>query len=315
MDVIDVDAFLQFSLSHQYLLFPAFQMQTLLRKRFMGIPYWETHGQKRSKLSENKYVKLETYLTMITKKDFRGVDGWLAPKGTKSAAKEHRKTKVDRATKSVASNELDELFGTDFSTPTAAIVPKRKSSKSLGQDRRASRDYSQQQQNGVATSFITPRQSGGSQLTTPRSDSGLQYATPRSAGSSGKGAQFVSPRVTNGAGGASTNANATGSQFVSPRIGTLSNGGSNPRLLRGRSSFATPRDNSITPAISELEEFMTTFNEIPTANMRRKSVVAPAPFKAGIIVPDNDDVSIDSRASETKESDGKGKGKKRRGSM
>ncbi len=65
MDAVDVDAFLQFSTSHQYLLFPAFQLQLLLRTKIMGVSFWETHGQRRMKLSDNKYVKLEDFLTLV----------------------------------------------------------------------------------------------------------------------------------------------------------------------------------------------------------------------------------------------------------
>ncbi len=331
MDVVDVDAFLQFSTSHQYLLFPAFQLQLLLRTKIMGVSFWETHGQRRMKLSDNKYVKLEDFLTLvcfsnlcyfskfwlisfstyfsqITKKDFRGADGWLAPKG--KSPKDRGGSKGDRIAKNKSSNELEELFGADFSAPTAAIIPKRRPSKNYGQGRRPSKDYSQ----GVGSPFVSPRPNG-SQIVSPRGDNSQLFVSPRGGGTGG--AQFVSPR-----GGAA----GTGSQFVSPRGGAaVASGGAaaatvSPRQGKTRSSFVSPRgDNPNTPAISELEELITKYGEIPTANARRKSVAAPSPFKAGVIVPE--DLLAESKAGsgDMKEFEANtgpvNKNKKRRGSI
>ncbi len=201
---------------------------------------------------------------------------------------------------------MEELFGADFSAPTAAIIPKRRPSKNYGQGRRPSRDYSQ----GVGSPFVSPRPNG-SQIVSPRGDNSQLFVSPRGGGAGG--AQFVSPR----GGGA-----GTGSQFVSPRsVG----GGTacaivSPRQGKTRCSFVSPRgDNPSTPAISELEELITKYGDIPTANTRRKSVAAPSPFKAGVIAPEELLAESKAGSGDMKEFEANtgpvNKNKKRRGSI
>lgn len=65
-DAVVVDSFIEFSTSHQYLLFPAFQMQLLLRTKVMGITFWEQQSMRRLKTCDGKYLKLEDYLSFVS---------------------------------------------------------------------------------------------------------------------------------------------------------------------------------------------------------------------------------------------------------
>jgi hypothetical protein len=60
-----IGSFIEFTTSHQHLLFPAFQMQLCLRNKSIGSSFWDQQRQRRLKMCDNKYLKLEDYLTMV----------------------------------------------------------------------------------------------------------------------------------------------------------------------------------------------------------------------------------------------------------
>lgn len=62
---VGLDAFLEFTRTHHSLLWPAFQMQLALKKKMMGIGFWQTHSERRVKLTKNKYVKIKDLLQMV----------------------------------------------------------------------------------------------------------------------------------------------------------------------------------------------------------------------------------------------------------
>lgn len=59
---VNVDRYLEFARTHHSLLFPAFQLQTLLQKKIIGLAFWTHHSNKRIKLSNNKYMKIKDLL-------------------------------------------------------------------------------------------------------------------------------------------------------------------------------------------------------------------------------------------------------------
>lgn len=62
---VGLDEFLEFSRTHHSLLWPAFQMQLALKKKMMGIGFWQTHSERRVKLSKSKYVRITDLLHMV----------------------------------------------------------------------------------------------------------------------------------------------------------------------------------------------------------------------------------------------------------
>lgn len=62
---VGLDQFLEFSRTHHSLLWPAFQMQLALKKKMMGVGFWQTHAERRVKLSKNKYVKIKDLLQLV----------------------------------------------------------------------------------------------------------------------------------------------------------------------------------------------------------------------------------------------------------
>jgi hypothetical protein len=63
---IDLEIFLEFSRTHHSLLFPAFQMQLYLRKKVLGVYFWNSHCDRRIKISKNKYVKISDLLHLVS---------------------------------------------------------------------------------------------------------------------------------------------------------------------------------------------------------------------------------------------------------
>ena len=62
---VGLDQFLEFSRTHHSLLWPAFQMQLALKKKMMGVGFWQTHAERRVKLSKNKYMKIKDLLQLV----------------------------------------------------------------------------------------------------------------------------------------------------------------------------------------------------------------------------------------------------------
>lgn len=63
---VGLDQFLEFTRTHHSLLWPAFQMQLALKKKMIGIGFWQTHAERRVKLTKNKYVKIKDLLQLVS---------------------------------------------------------------------------------------------------------------------------------------------------------------------------------------------------------------------------------------------------------
>lgn len=62
---VRLDAFLTFTRTHHSLLWPAFQMQLYLKKKMLGVRFWNVHSERRVKLCKNKYVRIKDLLNMV----------------------------------------------------------------------------------------------------------------------------------------------------------------------------------------------------------------------------------------------------------
>lgn len=64
-DDIDINEFLEFARTHPGLLFPAFNMQEIIRNRVLGAAFWEHHSQKRIQISKGKYTTIGNFMVRI----------------------------------------------------------------------------------------------------------------------------------------------------------------------------------------------------------------------------------------------------------
>eukprot|EP01038_Epipyxis_sp_PR26KG_P009776 gene9776-13151_t len=69
MEDVDIDAFSKYVKLHQAMLFPAFQMQQQLQRKFFGTSFWERQGSKRIQLSKGKYVSVAQFMKIHLSKD------------------------------------------------------------------------------------------------------------------------------------------------------------------------------------------------------------------------------------------------------
>jgi hypothetical protein len=76
---VGLDQFLEFTRTHHSLLWPAFQMQLALKKKMIGIGFWQTHAERRVKLTKNKYVKIKDLLQLHAKGQLDTLDTVLVP--------------------------------------------------------------------------------------------------------------------------------------------------------------------------------------------------------------------------------------------
>lgn len=65
METFNVKRFHEYIKTHQAMLFPAFQMQLALQRKFLGVPYWEKSADKRIKLCKGKYISIEKFLLSV----------------------------------------------------------------------------------------------------------------------------------------------------------------------------------------------------------------------------------------------------------
>ena len=66
METFNVKRFHEYIKTHQAMLFPAFQMQLALQRRFLGVSYWESNADKRIQLSKGKYISVEKFLLSVS---------------------------------------------------------------------------------------------------------------------------------------------------------------------------------------------------------------------------------------------------------
>jgi hypothetical protein len=65
-DDLDVDAFVNFARTHHALLFPAFQMQSALQAKVLGVSFWENHANRRIEISKGKFVPIARFMELVT---------------------------------------------------------------------------------------------------------------------------------------------------------------------------------------------------------------------------------------------------------
>jgi hypothetical protein len=64
--LLDIEKFRLFVKTHQALLFPAFQMQLALRRKILGVRFWERNAQKRIKFSNGKYISVGNFILFVS---------------------------------------------------------------------------------------------------------------------------------------------------------------------------------------------------------------------------------------------------------
>jgi hypothetical protein len=75
--VLNIDQFSSFVKTHQALLFPAFQMQSALRRNILGAGFWESHANKRIKFTNGKYVSVGQFIVAVSVDVNVGRCGWV----------------------------------------------------------------------------------------------------------------------------------------------------------------------------------------------------------------------------------------------
>lgn len=61
---MDVDRFRSFAQTHPSVLFPAFQLQHLLRKRILGVGFWESASNRRIEVTQGKYIPIARFVEL-----------------------------------------------------------------------------------------------------------------------------------------------------------------------------------------------------------------------------------------------------------
>lgn len=64
--LLNIEAFRNFAKTHQALLFPAFQMQLALQRRFLGQRFWARNAEKRLKFSNGKYISVGNFILFVS---------------------------------------------------------------------------------------------------------------------------------------------------------------------------------------------------------------------------------------------------------
>lgn len=60
-----IDNFHKFIKNHQAMLFPAFQMQLALQRKFLGTSYWESNANRRMDLCDGKYISVGKFILEV----------------------------------------------------------------------------------------------------------------------------------------------------------------------------------------------------------------------------------------------------------
>jgi Ca2+-binding EF-hand superfamily protein len=63
---ITLSHFIEFSFHHEYLLFPAFTLQTILKEKILGKEFWRICADRRIQLSNRKYLTVRQILEMVS---------------------------------------------------------------------------------------------------------------------------------------------------------------------------------------------------------------------------------------------------------
>ena len=63
---INTTHFRDFALNHQALLYPAFVMQSALRRKILGSGFWERQTEKRMRITKGKYVPVRDFLVNVS---------------------------------------------------------------------------------------------------------------------------------------------------------------------------------------------------------------------------------------------------------
>eukprot|EP01032_Pedospumella_encystans_P011241 gene11241-13081_t len=61
-DPFTVETFRTFVKTHQALLFPAFQMQLALQRKFLGTAFWESNANRRMEICNGKYISVGNFI-------------------------------------------------------------------------------------------------------------------------------------------------------------------------------------------------------------------------------------------------------------
>jgi len=61
-DPFTIDTFRAFVKTHQALLFPAFQMQLALQRKFLGTAFWEKNADRRMEICNGKYISVGAFI-------------------------------------------------------------------------------------------------------------------------------------------------------------------------------------------------------------------------------------------------------------
>ena len=64
-DPFTVDTFRVFIKTHQALLFPAFQMQQALQRKFLGTAFWESNADRRMEICNGKYISVGDFISEV----------------------------------------------------------------------------------------------------------------------------------------------------------------------------------------------------------------------------------------------------------
>jgi hypothetical protein len=65
-ELLSLKQFGVFAKTHQALLFPAFQMQMALRRRCLGVKFWEKQAKKRMHFSDGKYISVGHFIISVS---------------------------------------------------------------------------------------------------------------------------------------------------------------------------------------------------------------------------------------------------------
>ena len=65
-DPFTIDTFRAFVKTHQALLFPAFQMQLALQRKFLGTAFWEKNADRRMEICNGKYISVGAFIAEVS---------------------------------------------------------------------------------------------------------------------------------------------------------------------------------------------------------------------------------------------------------
>jgi hypothetical protein len=63
---MDIQRFRYFVQTHPTLLFPAFQLQHALRKRILGVWFWQRAANRRIELTHGKYLPVAQFVELVS---------------------------------------------------------------------------------------------------------------------------------------------------------------------------------------------------------------------------------------------------------